>query len=140
MPSTPCTLCTPPVRAACILFNEEGMKRPRPCRSYPRHIHVRATDAEQRCIYALARASRVSASRYLVRLATEGKAPPTLEERELLRSLRFLLEKIGTNLNQLAHRANRAAIRGEPFPPREEILAVLNGVSILSRALKRRLL
>src|SRR3712207_101336 len=82
----------------------------RPCRSYPHRIEVRASRSEKERITALAQEARVSASRYLVRLAVEGKPPPTEEEREQLRSLRFYLEKVSTNLSQLAHRASRAAL------------------------------
>lgn len=113
--------------------------RSRPCTQYRKTIYVRATDEEQAVIYERAKAAGVSASRYLARLATEGRPPPSQEEREDLRGIRFLLVKMATNLSHLTHATTQANLRGETGPGAEEIGAVLRGVAILSRELKKRL-
>jgi hypothetical protein len=123
-----------------LTFNSVNSdKRYRPCRSYPHHIPVRTTTAERNAIRALAGASRVSASRYLVRLAVERKAPPTIEERDELRRVRFLLEMVSNNLNQVAHRLNLSRLKRAPAPSPGEIKAIVEGVKSVTRELRRRL-
>ena len=111
----------------------------RPCKSYPCPIYLRASPEERQRIVRLAEDSAVSTSRYLVRLATEGRPPPSRAEREDLRSLRYLLQKIGNNLNQVAHRLNRAVYTGETPPTESEIASVVRAVRLLTRDLQRRL-
>jgi hypothetical protein len=111
----------------------------RPCKRYQRVIYLRATDDEKRHVFAMAKEARVSASRYLIRLATDGRAPPPETIREELRSLRYLLAMAGSNLNQIAHRINRSRYTGEKYPPVEQVIAVIRGVERVSSEIKRRL-
>ena len=113
--------------------------RSRPCTQYRKTIYVRTTDAEQAVIYERAKAAGMSASRYLARVATEGRPPPSQEEREDLRGIRVLLVKMATNLSRLTQETIQANLRGEAGPGSEEISAVLRGIAILSRELKKRL-
>jgi hypothetical protein len=113
-------------------------RRARPCKSYPRLIPVRAAEPEAERIKAMAQASGVSVSRYLVRTALEEQRLPTEEERQALQTLRFLLEKVSVNLNQIAHRTNRAWMRGERLPEEREIDSVVQGVKRLSQEIRKR--
>ena len=72
-------------------------------------IYVRATGPEKDAIYARASATSLSASRFLIRLATEGRAPPTREERERLERLLYILRRTMLHLRQLG--ANTALLR-----------------------------
>jgi hypothetical protein len=119
--------------------NSRELRRRRSCQRYPHTLYVRATAQEKRRIETLARAAQVSASRYVVRTVLEGQPPPTEEERQELRTLRFLLEKVSVNLNQIAHKTNRAWLRGEPLPPQQEIDGVVQGVKRLSQEIRKRL-
>jgi len=101
-------------------------------------MNVRMTETEQRRVKSLAREARISASRYLVRLATEEQAPPSEEERAELRTLYVLLSRVASNLNQIAYRTNLAWIRGKK-PEEREIEGVARGVKRLSEEIKARL-
>ena len=111
----------------------------RPCNRYPYRITVRAAGVEKKKIAALARSARVSASRYLVRLAVEGQAPPSEEERGDLRTLCFLLDRAGANLNQIAYKTNLAWMRGGKLPEEREIDQVVKGVKLLTQEIRKRL-
>lgn len=115
----------------------------RPCKSYPCLMPVRASPREKASIETRARQCRLSASRFLVRLATREGAPPTEEEREALRDLGVLLEGVGANLRRIAHRTNQAWMYGETpqqgAEQERELEAVVKGVKLLTGQIRKRL-
>ena len=68
------------------------------------HVGTRLNEAEHKKLQELCQKTGLGSTRLLRQLITETeiKAPPTPELRELLRAV----DRIGNNLNQLAHRAN----------------------------------
>lgn len=108
--------------------------------AYPRTVYVRATEEEKARISARAKASGISESRLLARLATEGAAPPTLEEREDLRAVRLLLSRLASSLGEIAMRLDLAKTNPSAEPPTvEEIAATVRVADALSRGLAKRL-
>ena len=118
----------------------EGKRSHRPCRSYPVCIPVRVSYEEQERIHSLAEATGHSASRYLVRLALEGRPPPTLLERQEVALLLFELRRIGVSLNQIAARINTVWATGKKIPLSvDELQCALSAVDSLSQYYRRRL-
>ena len=75
-----------------------------------RNIHdgTRLNEAEHKKLMELCQRTGLGSTRLLRQLITEAelKAKPTPELRELLRAM----DRIGNNLNQLAHRANAVGL------------------------------
>jgi len=67
------------------------------------------------------------------------RTPPTEEERKDLEFLLYELRKVGTNLNQLAHRTNAARLLGRTPPPRHRVELAAAMVEGLLRLIKKRL-
>ena len=125
-------------------MSEQEKKRPkrryRRAAGFPCCLSVRVTKSEREILRNTAGEAGVSLSRYLARSVIEGRYPPTLEERDLVFRLRFLLEKAGTNLNQIAHRLNLRA-KGAPVPEPTpiEIQQAVRVVRELAGELRRRI-
>ena len=119
---------------------ESQKPRYRPAVNLPHSLSVRVTAAERETLHAEAKEAGLSVSRFLVRMVTERRYPPTLRDREELFRTRFLLEKAGGNLNQIAHRLN-AATKGAPVvpPTLSEIQQIARMVKVLATEIKRRL-
>ena len=68
------------------------------------HVGTRLNEAEHKKLMELCQHTGLGTTRLLRQLITEAelKAKPTPELREVLRAV----DRIGNNLNQLAHRAN----------------------------------
>ena len=68
------------------------------------HVGTRLNEAEHKKLLELCQRTGLGTTRLLRQLITEAelKAKPTPELREVLRAV----DRIGNNLNQLAHRAN----------------------------------
>ena len=68
------------------------------------HVGTRLNEAEHKKLMELCQRTGLGSTRLLRQLITEAelKAKPTPELREVLRAV----DRIGNNLNQLAHRAN----------------------------------
>ena len=68
------------------------------------HVGTRLNEAEHKKLLELCKQTGLGSTRLLRQLITETeiKASPTPELREVLRAM----DRIGNNLNQLAHRAN----------------------------------
>lgn len=108
--------------------------------NYPFSVHIRLTAAEREIFRLQITDTGLSMSRYLARVVTEKRYPPSLKDREALFRTRFLLEKASGNLNQIAHRLNAAA-RGAPVvvPTLVEIRQIARTVKAVSLEVKRRL-
>ena len=72
------------------------------------HVGTRLNEAEHKKLMDLCRRTGLGTTRLLRQLITdtELKAKPTPELREVLRAV----DRIGNNLNQLAHRANAVGL------------------------------
>ena len=72
------------------------------------HVGTRLNETEHKKLQELCKQTGLGSTRLLRQLITETeiKAPPTPELRELLRAV----DRIGNNLNQLAHRANAVGL------------------------------
>ena len=72
------------------------------------HVGTRLNEAEHKKLQELCKQTGLGSTRLLRQLITETeiKAPPTPELRELIRAV----DRIGNNLNQLAHRANAVGL------------------------------
>ena len=72
------------------------------------HVGTRLNEAEHKKLMELCQRTGLGSTRLLRQLITEAelKAKPTPELRELLRAM----DRIGNNLNQLAHRANAVGL------------------------------
>ena len=115
-------------------------KRKIHCHEYPHVIFVRANDEEKEKIKGLAQASRLSLSRFLVRLATEEKPPPTAEERAEFLMLLTQLRMISTNLSHLSRTVNTAWAKGITIPiSTEELKGVVSAVKVTTQSIRRRL-
>ena len=111
-----------------------------PRTAYPRTVFVRVSEEEKSSIAARAKASGISESRLLARLATEGAPPPTVEERDDLRAVRALLSRLSSSLAEIAMRLDVARLRPEMEPPTaDEIAATIKVASAVSRGLAKRL-
>lgn len=114
-------------------------RRYRPARNYPHRFPVRVTDEERKGIQEAAAGAGLSVSRFLARTVIERRYPPTLREREEIFRLRFLLEKAGTNLNQVAHRLNAASRNAHVVPPTlAEIRVVARMIKAVATQIRRR--
>lgn len=102
-------------------------------------VFVRATADEKKRITARAKASGLSSSRYLVRLATEGRSPPTLEERQRVETFLYLVRRAGLAVTAL--RANAAGMRlvGATAPVVEELREAERLLRKLAEEIGRRL-
>ncbi len=82
-------------------------------RRYPEAFPVRCTHEEKLAIFARAEQANRSASRFLVELAlrtdTLQLGRRSSEEISLLEGLMVQLRRVGTNLAELAHRADASA-------------------------------
>jgi hypothetical protein len=113
----------------------ESRRKRRLAGKYPVPFFVRATEDEARLIERNARAARRSHSRFLAELgAADGAAErlPALPSEALLsvfEELAFQLQKIGVNLNQLAHREHAADYGTADPPTDEEILGTVRDVA-----------
>jgi hypothetical protein len=104
-----------------MIDKAESLRRRRLAGEYPVPIFVRATEDEAKAIRAHAIRSDRSVSRYLAELGAREDGvplPPRPTDAELS-ALRYLLRKVGVNLNQLAHRENSADAGGPAEPPSE---------------------
>ena len=72
------------------------------------HVGTRLNEAEHKKLLELCQRTGLGTTRLLRQLITEAelKAKPTPELREVLRAV----DRIGNNLNQLAHRANATGL------------------------------
>ena len=75
-------------------------------------LYVRATPEEKGRILQRAAAARLSASRYLVRTALDGRPPPTAEERERLEGWLRLFHRAHLSLTQLLTNAHALRMAG----------------------------
>lgn len=87
---------------------------------YGYKLTVRVNAEERRRLTREAERARLSVSRYLVASGLRGCPPPTAEERAQRQRAIFHAKKIGTNLNQIAHRLN-----GEALVPSAELRTAL---------------
>ncbi len=113
---------------------------------YPKVVTVRVSTPEHGEIHRVAGLARLSASRLLVRNLLDQRLPrllvsppPSKAERQELEFLLYELHKIGVNLNQLAHRTNRARLMGRFPPPRGKVDAAATAVEGLVRLIRNRL-
>lgn len=113
---------------------------------YPKVVTVRVSTGEHGEIHRVAGLARLSASRLLVRSLLDRRLPemsdtppPTKEERAELEFLLYELHKIGVNLNQLAHRNNRARLIRRFPPPRRQIDSATTALEGLMRLIRNRL-
>ena len=93
---------------------------------YPHQLTVRVSAEEKRMIERKAAAAGMSVSRYLAERGTSEEAILEAEDREeeaeALRDLRGEVNKIGSNINQIARHCNRSA-RVDPGPVKEAAAA-----------------
>jgi hypothetical protein len=75
-------------------------------RGYGYKLTVRVSDGERRRLAQEAGRAGLSVSRYLAESGLRGCPPPSAEERAQRQRAIFHAKKIGTNLNQIAHRMN----------------------------------
>ena len=113
---------------------------------YPKMVTVRVTEEEHRGLTERAARSGLSTSRYLVRCglglrlpALRDAYPPNPDERRHLVLLLAELRKVGTNLNQLARRSNRARLFRGFGPPKSQIERASGQAGALIRLLRHRL-
>lgn len=113
---------------------------------YPKMVTVRVTADEHAEIQRVANLARMSASRLLAATIIGRKLPPlretpppTKERRQELEFLLYELRKIGVNLNQLAHKTNRARLLGTFPPPRRKVDAASAAVEGLVRLIRNRI-
>lgn len=112
---------------------QTGARRPSRSRAFPCAIYCRTTVWEKQRIAQQAAAARVSLSRFLVRCAITGKAPPTNAEVERLERLAFRFQVASMGLKRLAAQASvLKALGAEP-----EMVNELDEMSDLLRALAR---
>jgi hypothetical protein len=99
-------------------------------------LSVRMTDAEKETIKRRATAYGMSLSDFarIVLLSDLKEPPPSRTDPTAIRALAWELSKVGTNLNQLAKRANEAAKIGS-----EKELAALIAMEAEVRAVAERI-
>ena len=116
-----------------------GRGRYRACTRLTSRIEVRLTPTEHQQVKKRAKESSLSLSRFLAQSACVGKLPLTIDEREEIFRVRFLLLKAGANLNQLARQKN-AAIKGSmKAPDPGEVEGAARIVRMLAERLEKRL-
>ena len=125
---------------------DERKKRSWNSDQYPKVVTVRVSEEEHAKIHGVAGLARLSASRLLVRSLLDRRLPvladsppPSTERREELEFLLYELRKVGTNLNQLAHRTNRARLLGRFPPPRRKVDEAAAAVEGIVRLIRNRL-
>lgn len=106
---------------------------------YPETIFVRASEEEKGRIYDRAANSNMSASRFLVRGALEGKAPPTTEECEELERLLRLFLRAHNSLTRLLANTRQMQLAGADSGIEAELQEVLRALATLIRRLRERL-
>ncbi len=106
---------------------------------YSQIIYVRATEEEKTRICTRAHDASLSASRFLVRLAMDGRTPPGREEREYLERLLFLLKRASLNLQQLAGNVSAMRLSGASARMQYEFRDVAATLSRLAHVLRSRL-
>ena len=113
-------------------------KRYRPCLRYPKSFLVRTTEDEWEKLSLRARRSELSLSRFLVRLGTEERPPPTREERHEFLMLLTELRMVGVNLHQIARCMNVSRATGKKIPISvDELLSSVSAVKALTHDLRR---
>jgi len=113
-------------------------------RLYPTGFPIRCTHGEKREIYDRAKRANRSASRFLVELGTleDGQllAPqPSPEELSVLEALSVQLRRVGTNLNQLAHREYASAYNDVGPPSDGEVREAVSAIDEVLRLIRARL-
>lgn len=113
-------------------------------RLYPTGFPIRCTNKEKREIFARAKRANRSASRFLVELGTleDGQllAPqPSPEELAVLEALTVQLRRVGTNLNQLAHREHASAYTDVEPPSDGEVREAVRAIEEVIRLIRARL-
>ena len=99
-------------------------------------IYVRATGPEKSLVYARAGEAGLSASRYLVRLAT-GRPLPDRAQRQRLERLLFLVKRSALTLQELAGRLRGS--RHYSDSERRDLLETAEMLTDLLSALRRGL-
>lgn len=89
---------------------------------YPRQLTVRLTEQESGILHRHAGEAGLSVARYLVAAGLQHAPVSTAAECVVLQRAVFHAKKIGTNLNQIAHRLNGEA-SVPPVELREALLA-----------------
>lgn len=102
-------------------------------------IFVRASEEEKAKIYAHAAASNLSASRFLVRGALEGKTPPTAQEREELERLLFLFVRGHDTLGQLLANTRALQLAGADTGIAAQLQELQRTLSALVQHVRKRL-
>lgn len=106
---------------------------------FPETIFVRASEEEKSRIYDRAANSNMSASRFLVQGALDGKPPPTAEERvEIERHLRLFLRAHHSLMLLLAN-TRQLKLAGVDQDMEAHLQEVLRATATLIRSLKERL-
>lgn len=98
-------------------------------RLYVRQLTVRLAERELVTLHRYADQAGLSLSRYLVESGLRGCPPSSAEERAQRQRAIFHAKKIGTNLNQIAHRLNAGGV----VPPAELREALLATAQALAR-------
>lgn len=102
-------------------------------------IYVRATEEEKTRIYAKAEEANLSASRFLIRLASSDRAPPTREERERLERLLFLFKRTALQLERLSENVSALRLAGAGEHVRQEFAETARLLRDLTQTVRRRL-
>lgn len=102
-------------------------------------LYVRVTTEEKRRIVDRAHQSRMSVSRYLTRLALDGKAPPTVEERRRLEDLVALFKRTERGLRHLSAAAHEFKLFTSVPGVEEDFALAEQSISGLLRELSKRL-
>jgi hypothetical protein len=102
-------------------------------------IYVRATGPEKDAIYARASDANLSASQFLIRLATEDRPPPSRAERERLERLLFILRRTTLHLRQLGANTSLLRLAGADEEVRSEMAEAACLLQELARMVRGRL-
>jgi hypothetical protein len=102
-------------------------------------IFVRASEEEKANIYARAAASNLSASRFLVRGALEGRTPPTTKEREELERLLFLFVRAHESVSELLANTRALKLAGADTGVEAQLQELLGTLASLVHHLRKRL-
>jgi hypothetical protein len=102
-------------------------------------LFVRATQSEKQRIMARAQAANLSASRFLIRMATSERPPPTREERERLEELLLILKRSALHLHRLAENMSALRLAGAGEHVRQEFAQTARLLGDLIQSVRRRL-
>lgn len=102
-------------------------------------LFVRATSSEKQRILARAQASNLSASRFLIRMATSERPPPTRDERERLEELLLILKRSTLHLHRLAENVTALRLAGAGDHVRQEFTQTARLLGDLIQSVRRRL-